>query len=81
MLEILPSADSGMLMFQSGCLFIKQENCCFSTVYANFGSKLSGVSVEDSEDALRLYDVEAFAPVMDKETLICSTETLDFLSQ
>lgn len=37
--------------------------------------KLSGVSIKDSENALRLRNIEAFAPVMDKETSISSIKT------
>lgn len=42
--------------------------------------KLSGVSVEDSENALRLYNIEVFAPMVDKETLMCSIKASQFLS-
>lgn len=40
--------------------------------------KLSGVSVKDSENALRLYNIEVFAPMMDKETLMCSIKASRF---
>lgn len=42
--------------------------------------KLSGVSINDSENALRLYNIEAFAPVVDKEILINSTKSSQFFS-
>lgn len=42
--------------------------------------KLSGVSVNDSENVLRLYNIEAFAPEVDKEFLISSIKSSQFFS-
>lgn len=67
-------------MYQSEGIFINHSKqiAAQALFMQTLVPKLSGISVKDSENALRLYNIEAFAPVMDKKTLICSIETSHF---